>query len=320
MEGSAEQGLIQRHFAPLARSPGALGLRDDAALLTPPPGHEIVLTADAVIAGVHFFPDDAPKDIARKALRVNLSDLAAKGADPLGALLVLSLPDEIGDDWLAAFAAGLDADLETYGIALLGGDTVRAPVLSVSITALGSVPTGAMVRRNGARPGDAIVVTGTIGDAALGLRCRTGELPGDEALIDRYLRPRPRTSLAANLRQYANAAMDVSDGLAGDLDALLGASGQSAAISVYDVPLSDAARAMLDSAPDLLATILTGGDDYEILACVPPGSLPSLATAASALGIPLTRIGTVEEGTGPARFVRTDGSELRLASRAYSHL
>ncbi len=318
--GSAEQSFIQRHFAPLANASGAFGFRDDAASMTPPTGCDLVLTTDAVVAGIHFFPDDAPADIAAKALRVNLSDLAAKGADPLGALMALCLPGDLGEDWIAAFAAGLGADLDTYGLDLLGGDTVRAPMLSVAITAIGSVPHGRMVRRSGASAGDALFVTGTIGDAALGLQCRTGELAKDAHLLDRYLRPRPRPKMAGALREHASAAMDVSDGLAGDLDALLAASGCSGSVEVETVPLSPSAARTVSNDPARWQTVLTGGDDYEILAAVALADSAAFTRAALAAGVAVTRIGTVEAGSAPARFVRGDGSELALSGRAYSHL
>ena len=316
---SAEQSLIQRHFAPMAGE-GAFAFRDDAACVVPPPGHDLVLTVDAVVAGVHFLPDDAPGDIARKALRVNLSDLAAKGADPLGALMTLCLPREIDDAWMAAFAAGLADDLRAYGCPLLGGDTVRAPMLSISITALGVVPTGRMVRRDGARPGDRLLVSGTIGDAALGLLCRTDRLTSDAHLLDRYLRPRPRTALAAALRDHANAAMDVSDGLAGDLDALLAASDVTARVDVADVPLSEAALAAIAWDARHRETVLTGGDDYELLAAVPEANVQGFRRAAAEAGVDVTMIGEVLEGSGPARFMEAVGTELQLSDRAYSHI
>ena len=170
---SGEDRLIARHFKPLARHPGALGLTDDAAVLTPPPGQALVLTADAIVGGVHFFPRDAADAIARKALRVNLSDLAAKGAQPAGFLLTLALPRGVGERWLKAFARGLGADARRYDCPLLGGDTVATPgPVTISITAFGTLPEGTMVRRAGARVGDHVIVTGTISDAALGLRLR----------------------------------------------------------------------------------------------------------------------------------------------------
>src|ERR1044071_2874132 len=205
---SGEDRLISRYFKPLATHPGALGLSDDAAFIAPPPGCDLVLKTDAIVGGVHFFPDDPPGQLARKALRVNLSDLAAKGAKPLGYLLSLILPNEVSEGWLASFATGLRDDAETYGCPLFGGDTDRTPgPLTISIAMFGAVPAGTMVRRAGAKPGDRIMVTGTIGDAALGVQLRRGaawkvSLDAREHLLSRYLLPQPRSVLAEALRMH----------------------------------------------------------------------------------------------------------------------
>jgi thiamine-monophosphate kinase len=324
---TAEDRLIGRYFRPLATEPGALGLVDDAALLAPPPGHDLVLTADAVVGGVHFFPDDPPDAVARKALRVNLSDLAAKGARPAGFLLSLALPADAGEDWLAAFSAGLGADAEAYGCPLLGGDTVRTPgPAMIAISAFGVLPQGTMVRRSGARPGDHILVSGTIGDAALGLRLR-GEAapqwalpPAQRAhLAARYLLPQPRNAIAEAIRRHASAAMDVSDGLAGDLAKLCRASGVSADIELAHVPLSDAAGIALAGSPAVLETIVTGGDDYEVLCTVPPERAAELTAAAAAAGVPLTGIGRVTAGDGPPRFTDLHGRPVAFSRLSFSH-
>ena len=224
---SAEARLIARHFRPLAKHPGAFNLTDDAAAIAPPPGSDLVMTTDGVIAGVHVFADDPPDLIARKALRMNLSDLAAKGARPLGFLLALSLPVATKESWVAAFARGLGDDAKHYGCPLLGGDTDHTPgPAAVSIAAFGAVPHGKMARRSTAKVGDAVLVTGTIGDAALGLklrrnnrlakRWRLGKAQAAE-LLRRYRLPEPRNALAHAVLRYASAAIDISDGLAGDL-------------------------------------------------------------------------------------------------------
>ena len=325
--GSGEDRLIARYFRPLARHPGALGLADDAAVLTPPPGCDLVLTTDGIIAGVHVFPDTAADAIARRALRVNLSDLAAKGAKPSGFLLAVALPAGTTDKWLAAFARGLDADAERYACPLLGGDTDRTPgPLSVSITAFGTLPTGSMVRRGGARAGDALFVTGTIGDAALGLTLRQDPNEGASLkaaqrkhLMMRYLMPEPRNALAETLRAHASAALDISDGLAGDLAKLCGASGVSTQIEVDRVPLSGAARALVKARPALLNRALSGGDDYEILAAVPAGKIEGFRAGALAAGVAVTEIGRLAAGDAPPRFIGADHRPLVFERLSYSH-
>jgi thiamine-monophosphate kinase len=324
---SAEDRLIARYFRPLATAPGAFGLVDDTAALTPPPGCDLVLTTDGVIAGVHFFPDDPPDSIGRKALRMNLSDLAAKGARPLGFLLSLALSAGTDETWISAFAAGLGEDAARYGCPLFGGDTDHTPgPTSVSIAAFGAVPHGKMVRRSTAKPGDRIVVTGTIGDAALGLKLRRDRglaqrwrLTEARAarLEERYLLPEPRNALAEAVLQYASAAIDVSDGLAGDLAKLCRASSVAADIDVSRVPLSDAVRAAVTAAPELLETALTGGDDYEIALTLSPGNLPEFQAAARAAGIAVTEIGRVQAGEG-VRFMH-NGKALTFARASYSH-
>ena len=321
---SGEDRLIAKYFRPLARHPGALGLGDDAAFITPAPGTDMVLKTDAIIGGVHFFPDDPADAVARKALRVNLSDLAAKGATPLGFLLSLALPKDIDEDWIAAFARGLAEDAERYACPLFGGDTDRTPgPATISIAAFGSVPEGTMVLRGGAMVGDIIVVTGSIGDAALGLKLRNGaqwklDRVQREHLLSRYLLPQPRNALSEALRTNANAAMDVSDGLAGDLAKLCAASDVAAEIEVARVPLSDAAKAVLADNPNLMETVLTGGDDYEIVCAVSPGKLSAFFAAAQAAHVPVTEIGKVVAGEG-AHFRAADGKKLTFAHASYSH-
>jgi thiamine-monophosphate kinase len=326
---SGEERLIARYFMPLAKHPGALGLTDDAAAITPPAGCDLVLKTDGIVGGVHFFPDDPPDMVAKKALRVNLSDLAAKGATPLGFLLTLALPEEVGDAWLAPFARGLGADVQAFGCPLLGGDTDRTGgPITISIAVIGAVPQGRMVRRAGAQAGDRVVVTGTIGDAALGLRLRRdtsaaqrwGLTPEQHNHLEaRYLVPEPRTAIAEILRAHASAAMDVSDGLAGDLGKLCRASSVAAEIAVARVPLSDGARAALAEEPALIETILTGGDDYEVVACVPAGKVETLRRQASAAGVAVTEIGAVTAGQGTARFLDPDGQPLAFRQPSFSH-
>jgi thiamine-monophosphate kinase len=324
---SPEDRLIARYFRPLATAPGAFGLIDDAAALTPPPGCDLVLTTDGVIAGVHFFPDDPPDMVGRKVLRMNLSDLAAKGAKPLGFLLSVALPTGFGEAWLGRFAEGLAEDAARYGCPLYGGDTDHTPgPISVSIFAFGAVPQGKMVHRSTARPGDCIVVTGTIGDAAIGLQLRRdrklvrrlGLSDAAAATLEgRYLLPQPRNALADAILQYASAAIDVSDGLAGDLDKLCRASSVAAAIEVAAVPLSEAARAAIVAEPALRDTALTGGDDYEIALTLAPEKLAAFRAAAEAAGVAVAEIGRVQAGEG-ARFLQ-DGKPLVFTRASYSH-
>lgn len=323
---SGEDDFIARHFAPFA-GPGGLGLRDDAALVAPPPGAEIVLTVDAIVAGVHFLPDDPPADIAAKALRVNLSDLAAKGATPLGFLLSLALPPDWDDAAMAAFAAGLRGDAEAYRCPLLGGDTVSTPgPLTVSITALGAVPVGRMVPRGGAGEGDVLFVSGAIGDAALGLRLLRGDplMSGlaathGEALVARYRRPQPRLPLVAALRECAGAAMDVSDGLVGDLTKMLGLAGLSAVVRVADVPVSKAGEGALQQSSALWPVLLTGGDDYEILCAVPMERAVRFERMAAEAGTAVTRIGATRRG-GETTFLDAAGEVMRFERLSWSHL
>ncbi len=268
----SEDELIARFFAPIAGEAG-LALKDDVAYFEPPPGRDLVITADALVAGVHFFADDPPDAIARKSLRVNLSDIAAKGATPLGFLLSLCLPPDWTPEWLERFASGLGEDAKAFACPLLGGDTVMTPgPLTLSITALGHVERGRMPVRTAARPGDRLYVSGTIGDAALGLQLRLGEAPAladthRAALLDRYLLPRPRLALAPAMA-HAAAAMDISDGLIGDLAKMLRASGVGGVVDLRRMPLSNAARAYLAADPQAIEIAATGGDDYEVLAAV----------------------------------------------------
>jgi thiamine-monophosphate kinase len=323
---SGEDSLIARYFRPLATDPGAFGLDDDAAALRPT-GDDIVVTTDAIVEGVHFLPDDPPDTVARKALRVNLSDLAAKGAMPAGFVLTLALRGA-DDAWLKPFAAALGEDARTFGCPLLGGDTVSTPgPLMISITAFGRVPPGKIVHRSGAKPGDRVVVTGTIGDAALGLAVLRGgkvhaalaDATARDAMTGRYRVPQPRTALAALVREYAGAAMDVSDGLAGDLTKLCGVSGVSAVIDLDSVPLSDAARDLLSRGIVEIETLIAGGDDYEILCTVADDRVDAFAQAASRAGVALSSIGMVVAGSAPPRFLDGQGREILLKRSAYSH-
>ncbi|HEX7882440.1 MAG TPA: thiamine-phosphate kinase [Afipia sp.] len=322
---SGEDSLIARYFRPLATDPGAFGLVDDAALLKQS-SDDLVVTTDAIIEGVHFLPDDPPDTIARKVLRVNLSDLAAKGAVPAGFVLTLALR-EAKEQWLTPFARALGEDATAFGCPVLGGDTVSTPgPLMISITAFGRVPPGRMVRRTGAKAGDRIAVTGTIGDAALGLRILKGQIAGEgldtpsrEFLIQRYRVPQPRNVLAAAIREHASAAMDVSDGLAGDLTKLCAASMISAAVNLADVPLSASARAVLAVGDIDYEAIVSGGDDYEIVCTVPENRWDSFVAAAGQVNVQVTGIGRIEAGAAAPRFLDAAGLPVALERISYSH-
>ncbi len=318
--------LIAELLAPLSRdAPGAFGLSDDAALVDPREGYRLVVAKDMLVAGVHFREADDAALVARKLLRVNLSDLAAMGAAPKAYLVGLAVPRGTGDGWLRAFVAGLAEDQAVFGLSLIGGDTVSTGgPLTLSLTALGEVRQGAEMRRSGARPDDLVFVSGSLGDGALGLAALEGGLAGvDEAgrayLAERYHLPQPRLALGLRLHGVANAAIDVSDGLVADLEHLCEASGIGADIEAARVPLSDPARTALADDPALLATVLGGGDDYELVITAGAAETGRLADMAAELGLPITAIGRVTDGGGVV--VRgEDGAPLELASTGWRHL
>ena len=322
--------LIARYFAPLARSfPGAYGLRDDAAVISPSSGNELVVKTDTIVAGIDFPPDAAPDLIARKALRVNLSDLAAKGARPIAYLLDLVLPAAIDETWIAAFAAGLANDQTEFGVALIGGDTSSTPgPLVIAVSLFGEAPTGRIIRRGGARVDDLIFVTGTIGDAALGLLALSGALPELDAaatsfLLDRYRLPRPRVKLGPELIGIATASIDISDGLLADLHHLCEVSELDAIVQLGSVPLAPAARAVTEEDVQRLSTVLTGGDDYELLFTAPQEAADRLAMLSQSIGVPVTPIGrmTVPANGKRPRVVVLDPQHrpLDFPSEGWTH-
>lgn len=322
---AGEFELIARYFAPLARGfPGAVGLLDDAAYLKAEPGKDLVVTSDALVEGVHFLPDDPPELVARKALRVNLSDVAAKGAVPIAYLLDLVLPWGCDEPWVARFAAGLGTDQTEFGASLIGGDTAATPgPLTIAITAFGHVESGKMLRRGGAKLGDDIYVSGSVGDAALGLLVCRGGLGNLNAaqrsfLADRYRLPRPRTTLGPRLVDLAHAAIDVSDGLVADLGHICDTSAVGAEIDETLIPLSNAARAALKADGSHIVSILTGGDDYEILFTAPAAAADALADISRALDLDLTRIGLIKGGRGVV-VKRADGTTRDLERGGWQH-
>lgn len=315
-EGEFE--FIARNLRPIAQAKGALGLVDDGALLDPRPGMQLVLTKDAMVEGVHFLPDDPAGQVAQKLLRVNLSDLAAMGAAPVGYLLALARSSEIEDGWLSAFCDGLALDHAAFGISLLGGDTVSTPgPLTLSLTAIGEVPSRTALLRSGAEPDDDIWVSGTLGDAALGLAVLTGHLAVPEAvrelLADRYRLPQPRVALGSALRGLAHAAIDISDGLVADLGHVAEASGLGAQIDADLVPLSVA-----KDLPGAREASLTGGDDYELLFTAGPGRRKEIDQLAGELSLPLTRIGHMRAQSG-INVVDSAGSEVLLTRTGWQH-
>lgn len=328
-EKLGEFEIIASYFAPLATHPAALGLLDDAAILPVPEGHELVATCDTIIEGVHFLAGDPPDSIGHKALAVNLSDLAAKAARPQAYLLNLALPEPPAAGWLDSFAAGLRAAQEEAGIALVGGDTSATPgPLTISITALGLVEQGEAVLRRGAVAGDRLYVSGTIGDATLGLqllkdprRAADWGLSDQEGefLIDRYRRPSARGALASPLRDCARAAIDVSDGLVADLEKLCKASGVSAMIEADRVPLSPGAAKAVGRAPELLAELLTAGDDYEILAAMEDSHARAFEADAKTHNVAVTAIGSIQRGDGTVSIMGKGGEPLELGRKGFAH-
>jgi thiamine-monophosphate kinase len=312
-QGEDEFSEIARLFRPLTGgAAGALDLLDDAAVVAQRPGFDLVVTKDAIVEGVHFPLGEAPDLIARKLVRVNLSDLAAKAAEPFGCFLAVAWPKGFGSAEREAFARGLGEDLKAFGVALLGGDTVSTPgPFTASLTAMGWVPEGQMIRRAGAKVGDTVAVSGTIGDGVLGLAAAKGEIAdADGWLAGRYRLPTPRLELRETLRARANSAADVSDGLIADAGHIAEAGGVGLRLDLDELPLSAAARAWLDGRTDRTAALLSlaaGGDDYEIV-CTVSGGSPDGFTA----------IGEVVAGAGVEAFAA--GAKLDVVHKGWRHL
>jgi thiamine-monophosphate kinase len=322
-EAAGEFERIRRYFAPLA-GPGGLGLLDDAALIDCRADHRLVMTADAIVAGVHYLPEDPPDLVAKKLLRVNLSDLAAMGARPLHYLLTTALPAQLGTEWIADFARGLEEDQRRFGIALLGGDSVATSGPAVlSLTAIGEVAAGTEIRRSGARAGDLVWVSGTIGDAFLGLRVLRGAGPDltaehRVALIGQFQVPEPRVALGPALHGVAHAMIDVSDGLLADLGHICETSGVAAVVELESLPLSPAARAFVALDPDIAPRLVAGGDDYELLFTASPEATERILGLGSRLDLPLTAIGRIEPGAG-VRLVDSTGRAIPVEVAGYRH-
>ena len=326
-----EEAIIQGFLAPLAVGyPGAFGLRDDCAAITPTPGHDLIVKTDPIAEGVHFSADDRPEDIGWKALAVNVSDLAAKGATPRAYLMALSFPEAPSSDWMQRFAHGLGEAQAAFGMYLIGGDTDRRPgPITVSITVFGEVPTGAMVQRGSAKAGDLVYVSSTLGSAAIGLAVRRD--PGlaaawglDDAeraeVLGRLYRPEPRLQLAGPLRAYASAAMDLSDGLAKDLDRMCRASGCGALVRLADMPMSPGVARVVAADPARWTAVVASGDDYEMLATVPPADATAFerAVLAAAPELPMSCIGAMVAGSGVV-IEQADGRPLLLDRTGWEH-
>jgi thiamine-monophosphate kinase len=325
MAGDAQDEFerIRRFYAPLA-GPGGLGLLDDAALVDCRGGRRLVVTADAIVEGVHYLPDDPPDLVARKLLRVNLSDLAAMAARPLHYLLTTALPAAFGAEWLAGFARGLGEDQRRFGVDLLGGDSVATPgPASLSLTAIGDVAAGMEVRRSGARPGDLVWVSGTIGDAFLGLAVLRGAYPElapehRAALVARFQIPDPRVELGPRLAGIAHAMIDISDGLIADLGHICETSHVAAVVDLESLPLSPAARIIVDGEPGLRTRLAAGGDDYELLFTASADSTNAIGELSLALSLPVARIGRIEGGEG-VRLVDAAGRTIPIDHPGYRH-
>jgi thiamine-monophosphate kinase len=314
----SEFELIARYFAPLAKGfGGAGGLKSDNAFLPGSARHDLVVKTDMIVSGVHFLADERPELVAARALRVCLSDLAAGGATPYVYQLALSLPGDWTETWVARFARGLAADQRRFGITLCGGDTTGTPgPATISITAFGKVARGKGLKRDGARAGDELWVSGTIGDAALGLLAARGELTS-AFLEKRYRLPQPRTTLGQRLVGVATATADISDGLLADVGHIADASGLAARIERDQVPLSPAARRVLSGTPVLWSNVLGGGDDYELAIAVPVRNRAVLLAASRAAGVKVTRVGAFTRGRGVVLTV--SGQLQRFAQSGYVH-
>ncbi len=328
-EATDEEALIAEYWAPLAAGfEGAYGLKDDCATIEPPPGHELVVTTDALIEGVHFLPTAVAADVAWKALAVNVSDLVAKGATPLAYVMSIALP-RLDRTWLANFTTGLAAAQGAFGCPLAGGDTDRTPgPLSVSITAFGSVPKGRMVQRATARPNDLVYVSGTIGDATLGLALRQDPQLRASWILDdaacrfleaKFSRPHPPVALAPALLAYASAAMDVSDGLMKDFARLCRASEVGGRLEAAQVPLSGPAKSVVAASADALERLMSGGEDYEILACVPPANAAQFEQRAEQAHTRVTCIGAIDTPAAGIAAIGAAGAPMHFTKTGWDH-
>ncbi len=322
---SGEFARISKIFAPLtAGSPGAFGLTDDAAIIQPRAGYDLVVTTDTLIAGVHFLTDDDPGAIAKKLLRVNLSDLAAMGARPIAYTLSIALPSNVEDAWLEAFAAGLAGDQAEFAVALIGGDSVAisGPV-ALTLTAVGDVVRGRALRRSGAKVGDIVLVSGTVGDAAAGLAVAKDGAAGlseqdRRYLLRRYTMPEPRLALGRKLCGIAHAVIDISDGLVADLGHIADCAAVAIEIEAAKIPLSPAVRLAMDGDIISMDGVLGGGDDYELAVTVPETARNVMSVFERSLALPLTEIGRVHDGAG-VHVLGPNGIDITPTKKGYTH-
>ena len=316
-----EFDLIASVFAPLTDGDErALGLLDDAAVLSQVAGRDTVITTDTMVEGIHFLDAEPPDVLARRLLRVNLSDLASMGAEPDAYFLNLTLPARTNKEWLSSFAEGLRVDQSAFGVRLLGGDTTHTKrSLTVTATLLGEVPTHGAITRGGARAGDDIYVSGTIGDASLGLKMLISGADNQDALVKRFQLPEPRVSLGAKLRGLATAMADVSDGLAADLVHICRASRVSATVETDSIPLSVDVQTSLASGNTDMGEILSGGDDYELVFTASPDTAGRVAAASQSAEVPITHIGRISSGASEVIVLGPDGREIKLETTGYRH-
>lgn len=332
----SEFSLIEKYFAPLSGK-GSFGLKDDAALLHLPKNKSLVVTNDAIAEGVHFLKNTDPKRIAQKALRTNLSDLAAKGANPFAFSLALGLPSNWDNNWIKSFAKGLESDCTKYGLNLCGGDTFRVapndrPARNecgavISITAYGHIGKKKYASRLGAKHGHALYVTGTIGDSVLGLalasKVSAGHLQklniAQKYLINRYELPNPRVEAAKLVAKYASASMDISDGFVGDLNKMCSASNVEANIALNDIPLSKQAKAQAKISNVTVTSLITGGDDYELLIAVPKSNISKFEKESAKLPFPVTYLGSFKKGNPKVFILKEDGEPIDIARQSYTH-
>lgn len=318
MSTNDEFDLIHKFFAPLTvQAPGARGLLDDAATLSPSDGYELVVTMDTIVAGVHYLPNESPDNIVAKLMGSNLSDLAAMGAKPLGFTLSCGWAKDVEISDIEAFASAMRDWVNDYTFPLLGGDTVKTPDTSVfTLTAFGETPDGKSISRSGAQVGDSVYVSGTIGDGALGLLAAQGQLPQlspthQAFLSSRYRIPQPRISLGQSLVGIATACIDISDGLVQDARHITRTSGVRLELEWDKIPLSDASKSALESNPDMMSTILTGGDDYELLFTA--RDFADLSNSS------VTKIGKIAQGASEVHVLDTQGNLVELSKTGYNH-